>query len=129
MGDPRHDLGQAAEAAVATWLEGSGWRVLGRRVRSAGGGEVDLVALDPNRVLVAIEVRARRTARTGIGSEPIDARRTARIGRTLVAFAAGGGFGPRLGHGALRIDLVSVMPEPGSAGAWRLRRTPDIGAR
>jgi putative endonuclease len=124
MGDPRHDLGLAAEAAVAAWLEGRGWHVLGRRVRSASGGEVDLVALDPDRVLVAIEVRARRRARTGIGSEPIDARRTARIGRTLVAFASRGG----LGHRALRIDLVSVMPEPGREAAWRLRRIPDIGA-
>ena len=53
MGDPRHDLGIAAEGAVAAWLEGSGWRVLGRRVRASGGGEVDIVALDPERVLVA----------------------------------------------------------------------------
>lgn len=122
MGDPRHDLGNAAEAAVAAWLERSAWCVLGRRVRSANGGEVDLVALDPDRVLVAIEVRARRTARSGIGSERIDARRTARMGRTLVAFAARNG----LGHRALRIDLVSVTPEPGGSAAWRLRRLPDI---
>jgi putative endonuclease len=125
MGDPRHDLGLAAEAGVAAWLEGCGWRVLARRVRSAGGGEVDLVALDPDHVLVAIEVRARRSGRKGMGSEPIDARRTARIGRTLAGFAAHGA----LGHRALRIDLVSVMPEPGSVCAWRLRRIPDIGAR
>lgn len=123
MGDPRHDLGHAAEAAVAAWLERRGWRVLGRRVRSASGGEVDLVALDPERVLVAIEVRARRTARSGIGSERIDARRTARMGRTLVAFAARRG----LGHRALRIDLVSVTPDSDGAAAWRLRRVPDIG--
>lgn len=124
MGDARHDLGIAAEAAVAAWLEGSGWVVLGRRVRSAGGGEVDLVALDPDRCLVAIEVRARRTARTGTGSEPIDPRRTARTGRTLVAFAARNA----IDHRALRIDLVSVMPQPGGAATWRLRRIPDIGA-
>jgi putative endonuclease len=124
MGDARHDLGLAAEAAVAAWLERCGWQVLGRRVRSAAGGEVDIVALDPDRVLVAIEVRARHTVRAGIGSEPIDARRTAHAGRTLVAFAARAGIGRR----ALRIDLVSAMPEPGSAIAWRLRRIPNIGA-
>jgi putative endonuclease len=125
MGNSRHDFGRAAEAAVAAWLEGRGWHVLERRVRSASGAEVDIIALDPDRVLVAIEVRARRTARTGIGSEPIDARRTRRIGRTLVTFAARGG----VGHRAMRIDLVSVMPEPGrDADTWRLRRIPDIGA-
>ncbi len=123
MGDPRHDLGIVAERAVAGWLEESGWRLLGRRVRASGGGEVDIVALDPDGVLVGIEVRARRTARAGIGTESIDARRTARTGRTLAAFAASS----RVAHRSLRIDLVSVMPEPGTDGRWRLRRIPNIG--
>ena len=124
MGDPRHDLGIVAEGTVAAWLEGSGWRLLGRRVRASGGGEVDIVALDPAGVLVGIEVRARRTMRAGIGTESIDARRTARTGRTLAAYAAGS----RVGHRGLRVDLVSVMPEPGTDGRWRLRRIPNIGA-
>jgi putative endonuclease len=124
MGDPRHDLGIVAERAVASWLEESGWRLLGRRVRAPGGGEVDIVALDPGGVLVAIEVRARHTTRAGIGTESIDARRTARTGRTLAAFAAGA----RVGHRGLRIDLVSVMHEPGTGAGWRLRRIPNIGS-
>ena len=123
MGDPRHDLGMLAERTVAAWLEKSGWRLLGRRVRAPGGGEVDIVALDPDGILVAIEVRARHSARAGIGTEPIDGRRTARTGRTLAAFAAGA----RAGHRGLRIDLVSVMPEPGTDARWRLRRIPNIG--
>jgi putative endonuclease len=124
MGDPRHDLGIVAERAVAAWLEDSGWRLLGRRVRASGGGEVDIVALDPQGVLVGIEVRARRTTRAGIGTESIDARRTARTGRTLAAFAAGA----RIGHRGLRVDLVSVTPEAGTGGRWRLRRIPNIGS-
>ena len=124
MGDPRHDLGIVAEGAVATWLEQSGWRLLGRRVRAPGGGEVDIVALDPDGVLVGIEVRARRTTRAGIGTESIDARRTARNGRTLATFAAG----TRVRHRGLRIDLVSVMPDRGSDARWRLRRIPNIGS-
>lgn len=124
MSDPRHILGVDAELAVAAWLESSGWRVLGRRVRVSGGGEVDIVALDPERVLVGVEVRARRTGRTGAGTESITAERVRRTGRTVVAFAAE----RRVGHRGLRIDLVSVTPEPGgSAGNWRVRRTPDIG--
>ena len=122
MGDPRHDLGFAAEGAVAAWLEESGWRVLGRRVRAPGGGEVDIVALDPDGVLVAVEVRARQTARAGIGTESIDGRRTARTARTLAAFATGA----RVRHSGLRFELVSVMPEPGTGGRWRLRRIPNV---
>jgi putative endonuclease len=123
MPDPRHDLGQAAERAVATWLEGQGWRILGRRVRAPGGGEVDIVAVDPSQVLVAIEVRARRTARAGLGTETIDARRIARSGRTLARLAAQS----PVAHRGLRVDLVRATPEPGPDGRWRLRRIPDIG--
>lgn len=122
MGDPRHTLGLAAEEAVAAWLSAAGWRVILRRARSAGGGEVDLVALDPGRTLVAVEVRARRTARTGRAVMSIDRRRVARLGRTLAAVAATCG----VGHGGLRIDLVSVEPS-GEPGRWRLTRMPGIG--
>jgi putative endonuclease len=122
MGDPRHALGIAAEDAVAAWLTATGWRVLRRRVRSAGGGEVDLVALDPARMLVAIEVRARRTARTGPPAMTVDWRRVGRLGRTLAAIGASCGEP----HRGLRIDLVSVEPT-GDPGRWRLTRLPGIG--
>lgn len=124
MGDPRHDLGRAAEGAVAAWLEQSGWRVLGQRVRSANGGEVDVVALDPGDVIVGIEVRARRSRRAGTGLESIDARRTARMARTLAWFAA---TAPTR-HRGLRLDVVTVAPEPGTVNRWRLRRTPNVGS-
>ena len=122
MGDPRHELGHAAEDAVAAWLTAAGWRVIRRRVRSAGGGEVDLVALDPSETLVAIEVRARRTVRTGRAATSVDARRVGRLGRTLAAVAAE--CGDR--HRGLRIDLVSAEPS-GEPGCWRVTRMPGIG--
>ncbi len=125
MGDPRHTLGIAAERAVAAWLESLGWRVLGQRVRASGGGEVDIVALDPQRVLVGVEVRARRTSRMGIGTESITPERVRRTGRTVAEFATA----TRVSHRGLRLDLVSVSPEPGRIpGRWRLRRIVDIGA-
>ena len=122
MGDPRHDLGLAAEAAVAAWLTDAGWRVIERRARSPTGGEVDLVALDSNRTLVAIEVRARQSRRTGEAAVTVDARRVARLGRTLAAIAARGG----VAHRALRVDLITVEPA-GQPGRWRLVRVPGIG--
>ena len=122
MGDPRHLLGLAAEAAVAAWLTDAGWRIVERRARSPSGGEVDLVAIDPDRTLVAIEVRARRSRRTGSVAATVDARRVARLGRTLGAIAASG----RHPHRALRLDLVTVEPSE-ERGKWRLVRVPDIG--
>ncbi len=122
MGDPRHQLGLAAETAVAGWLTDAGWRVVERRARSPTGGEVDLVAIDPQRTLVAIEVRARRTHRTGGAVLSVDARRVARLGRTLAAIGASG----RHAHRALRVDLVTVEPAD-APGRWRLVRVPGIG--
>jgi putative endonuclease len=121
MGDPRHDLGLAAEAAVADWLTHAGWRVVERRARSPTGGEVDIVAIDPERALVAVEVRARRTVRAGEAAVTVDQRRVKRLRRTLAAIASDGGHG----HRALRVDLVTVEPAA-AVGAWRLVRTPGI---
>jgi len=122
MTDPRHLLGHAAEAAVEGWLDSCGWRILGRRVRSDAGGEVDLVALDPRRVLVAVEVRARRSSRAGDAAATVDQRRTRRLGATLVAIAR-----TAPAHSGLRIDLVTAEPAPG--GGWLLRRIAGIDAR
>jgi len=123
MANSRHLLGRAAEEAVAAWLTSAGWRILATRQRSEFGGEVDLVALDPTETLVAIEVRARRTARTGEAVTSVDRRRVARLGRTLAAVAAAHSEP----HTGLRIDLVTAEPEPGSTTRWRLRRRAGIG--
>ncbi|HEX2883085.1 MAG TPA: YraN family protein [Candidatus Limnocylindria bacterium] len=125
MGDPRHELGQRAEEVTDAWLTQHGWRVLARRLRSAGGGEVDLVALDPSGCLVAVEVRARSSARTGSAATSVDRRRVARLARTLAAFATSGTAPP---HRGLRVDLVTAEPIPDDpTGGWRLRRLPGIG--
>ncbi len=123
MGDARHELGLAAEGAVAAWLKAAGWQVVARRYRSHSGGEVDLIALDPKRVLVGVEVRARRSRRTGDGSESIDLRRIARIGRSVVEFGAT----TRVPHRGTRVDLVLVTASRGEPGQWKARRIPDIG--
>ncbi|MCC6618915.1 MAG: YraN family protein [Chloroflexi bacterium] len=123
MGDPRHKLGRDAETAVASWLTSLGWRIIARRITSPGGGEVDLVALDPQEVLVAIEVRARRTRRAGAAADSIVERHVARMRNTLVAVAVEAGRR----HNGLRVDLVSVEPAAGEPGRWLARHTAGIG--
>lgn len=122
MADPRHLLGRAAEEATAAWLMRCGWRILERRHRSPAGGEVDLLALDPAGVLVALEVRARRARRAGPAAESVDGRRVRRLERTLASYAASA----KLIHAGLRIDLVTAEPVVGR-GEWRLHRMPGIG--
>lgn len=119
-GNPRHDLGRRAEARVAEWLVAHGWIVLGRRMR-AGEGELDIVAIDPGQVLVGVEVRARRTNRTGDPAGTLDAAAVARRRRALAAYAASA---PP--HRGLRLDLVAAIQV--GPTTWRLSRLQGIDA-
>lgn len=123
MADPRHRLGLAAEAAVERWLTASGWRIVARRCRPRGGGELDLVAIDPDGVLVGIEVRARRSVRRGSAAASVGPTRIDRLRRSLGLLA------PELGlaHRGLRVDLVTVEPVDDAPGRWRLARLPTVG--
>jgi putative endonuclease len=125
MSETRQRLGRAAESAVEDWLVGAGWRILERNARSASGGEVDLLAVDPTEALVAVEVRARTSARAGDASTSVDTRKALRLERTLVARAAAS----RVPHTELRVDLVTVTPVREAPGQWRLRRIAGISGR
>lgn len=119
MPDPRHRLGARAEDMVAGSLQRAGWRVLARRWRVAEG-EIDLVCLDPYDVLVAVEVRARRSARAGRAVESVDPQHLGRQRRALLRFATAGG----IPHRGIRTDLVAVERVD---GRWRAVRYPGIG--
>ena len=123
MTDPRHGLGRRAEDAAARWLAARGWQILARRHRGSVGGELDLVAVDPQGVLVGIECRARHTGRTGTAAETVDPRRAMRLRQALAAYA----MGTAARYAGLRVDLVTAQPEPGRRGSWRLTRLPGIG--
>jgi putative endonuclease len=121
MSDPRHELGRRAEGIIEEWLAAKGWRILDRRWRGSRG-ELDLVCLDPGGVLVGVEVKLRRSGRTGSGAESVDRRRVARLRGALAAFAAS----EATAHHAVRLDLV--MLAPAGDGVWRVRRLPGIDA-
>jgi putative endonuclease len=118
--DPRHELGRRAEQATARWLADAGWQILERRWRTTHG-ELDLVAIDPGGVLVAIEVKGRRTARAGSATDAVDRRRLHRLRMALAAYAQVSARS----WADLRVDLVTVEPVD---GGWRLRRHAAIDA-
>ena len=122
MPHPRHELGRAAERAVADWLTAHEWRILAARHRSSAG-EIDLVALDPDRCLVAVEVRLRSSGRAGDAVASVRPRHLRRVTAALAAFARG----EAIPHDGLRVDLVAVVPGP-SPGTWRLTRVPAVDA-
>ena len=119
---PRHALGERAEGAAAAWLQTRGWTILARRWRCVDG-ELDLVAHDPDGVLVAIEVKVRRTGRAGDPLDSIDRRRLLRLRKALGRFRS---EATRSAGEGLRVDLVAVRP--GEHGQWRLSHHRSIDA-
>ena len=121
MSNPQQALGERAEAAVAKWLTDRGWTVLARRWRCAEG-ELDIVACDPGRMLVAVEVKLRQTGRAGAPLESVDRHRLRRLRSALGRFAAS--EVPDVD--GLRLDLVAVRKA--DAGEWRLTHHRGIDA-
>jgi putative endonuclease len=82
----RRALGQAAESQAERYLRRKGYRILGRNVRSPLG-ELDLVARS-GRVLVFVEVKARRTSALGGAAFAVDGRKQARLVRLAAQYLA-----------------------------------------
>jgi putative endonuclease len=105
--------GDEAEASVATYLTGLGWRVLATHVR-VGRAELDLVAIDPGppRSLVVVEVRWRGRRDFGLPEETVDHRKRARLHEAGYRMRATGRLpdGTGLPSLAIRFDLVAVEP-------------------
>ena len=120
VGAPEQRLGRRAEATTARWLRDRGWLVLEQRWRSAAG-EIDLVCLDPDGILVGVEVKLRRTSRAGEPAEAVSGQRLRRLRRALADYASR----HRQASSGLRIDLVALTP---AGHAWRLAHWPGVDA-
>ena len=108
MTDARRVLGRDGETRAAAHLEREGYRIVARNVR-ADGVEIDLVAVR-GRLVVFVEVKARRSRRHGLAEEAVDRRKQARLVRGARAWlAAHGRPGQRV-----RFDVIAV--EEGPAG-------------
>lgn len=77
MLDPRKLFGQAGESAAEEYLRRKGYRIVARNLRSPVG-ELDLVAED-GRVLVFVEVKARRTDAFGGAIQAVHQRKQKKL--------------------------------------------------
>ncbi len=94
--------GRRAERLAALWLQLKGWKILGRRVRTAVG-EVDLVARR-GRTVAFVEVKARATAEeAGFALDEYRLRRVAAAAEALAHHYAREGDD-------IRLDAIFVVP-------------------
>ncbi|MFV0427875.1 MAG: YraN family protein [Arachnia sp.] len=105
-----HRLGRRGEQFVADQLAVRGWEILARNWRCPEG-ELDIVARDPDGVLVVVEVKCRSGLGYGSPLEAITRRKVAKLRGLAVRWLR-----EHSEPGAdLRIDAVGVvMPRRGS---------------
>ncbi|MDR2153663.1 MAG: YraN family protein [Burkholderiaceae bacterium] len=75
--------GEAAENLALAHLQATGLRLVQRNYRTPGrgGGEIDLIAREPDGTLVFVEVRARASGSRGGAAASVDAAKRRRIVR------------------------------------------------
>ena len=100
---PVRPLGQRGEAAAARFLKRRRYQIIARGKRLKPG-ELDLVAVAPDRTIVFVEVKTRRTADTGHPSEAVDLDKQRRLTRLAVTFLKRHGL---LEYSA-RFDVIAI---------------------
>lgn len=96
--------GRSGEAAAVAALDGDGWSVLGRRVRTPAG-EIDLVA-ERSGLLAFIEVKARDSLRAAA-----EALRPRQRSRLLAAGECWMAANPACGAAGVRFDAMLVAAD------------------
>lgn len=99
-------LGALGEDYAASWLTERGWSVIDRNWRSRYG-ELDIVALDPGRRIVFVEVKTRRSMKHGAPQEAVTAAKQTNLRRAGVQWLLEPSH--RLAHEGVRFDVVTVV--------------------
>lgn len=110
----RQQIGRDAEAAAARFLEARNLRILARNYRCRSG-EIDIIAQDPQGVIVIAEVRLRADARFGGAAASVDWKKQRRIQRATCHLLS---RQPALGRHAMRFDVLDLAPD--GAGGHRI---------
>ena len=107
-GDPRR-LGRWGERRVRRHLRRKGWRILARNWRHEGG-ELDVVAADPQGVIVFVEVKSRRDEMWAQAQDAVGPEKRRHLTHLAQSFVRAYKIKDR----PLRFDVVAVvLPESG----------------
>lgn len=98
------NLGEEGEEIAARYLRENGYQILDRNWRIKEG-ELDIVALSPDDVIIFVEVKSRSSAAYGDPLESISVDKAMRIQRLALAWLA---MHQRLGAN-FRIDAVGIL--------------------
>ena len=97
------ELGKWGENYAADYLRAQGWMIRERNWHCRGG-ELDLIVLDPDGVLVAVEVKTRSQSFAGYAAEAITAEKLQRVRRTLATYLST----HTQWYATIRIDVIAI---------------------
>ncbi|MGA8046746.1 MAG: YraN family protein [Dermatophilaceae bacterium] len=120
--DDRRSLGEVGEVLAARYLTERGASVLVRNWRCLEG-ELDLVVVEPDGVVVAVEVKTRRGVGFGDPVEAVTPVKQQRLRRLLGQWLR---QNPAVVAAGLRIDVVGVLIRRGQP--VQLRHITGVGA-
>ncbi|MDF1489811.1 YraN family protein [Tessaracoccus caeni] len=107
-GKPAQSLGRRGEQLAAQYLMARGWEVLERNWR-CNEGEIDIIAVDPDGILVFVEVKTRSGLYYGHPLEGITLEKARRLRGLAVRWVREhAATTPRI-----RVDGVGVVLPPG----------------
>lgn len=104
----RRWFGSKSERQAMRYLKKKGYRIL-RRNYSCSQGEIDIIAVDPEKCLVFIEVRSTESDDLNRVSESVDDIKQQRLTRTALSFMQRFHL---LGQNA-RFDVIFISQPPG----------------
>ena len=102
-------LGSLGEEYADAWLEDQGWRTLSHNWRTRYG-ELDLVMLTPEHIVVFVEVKTRRTALYCYPQEAVTRSKHRNLKRAASDWLID--RRNRVPHHGIRFDVISVIPGP-----------------
>ncbi|WP_445343214.1 YraN family protein [Bifidobacterium sp. ESL0819] len=101
------ELGRLGEDYACQWLRQRNWKILARNWRSRFG-ELDIIALDPESILVFVEVKTRRTGRFGSPEQAVGPRKQTHLRRAAVQWLISHDRDPSARHRGTRFDVISL---------------------
>ena len=116
MPSPHQETGASGEDAAEAALRRSGYKILGRNLRTAFG-EIDILAQE-DEVLCFVEVKTRSSAAFGHPAEAVTASKQAHLKKAAAVLLQ-----QRRWDGPCRFDVVAVTP--GEDGQSVVEILPD----
>lgn len=107
--DPKQ-LGRLGEQYGALWLEKHGHTILERNWHSRYG-ELDIISLSADRLIVFSEVKTRRCEHFGSPQEAVTARKQSNVRRAGVQWLLDPAH--RISHDGVRFDVISIVSKDG----------------